>query len=173
MRCQFLRNRAVVRACSIYGGCAALWLTSASFALHPAPPAPDVLARQQAQYDAEVTKTILELQPFRTESQIPITGTNGVKGTATLVNLNPYVGTWYLLSLDWGTVAKPNQYHLESPHPQSLRLSPTEPGTVRIAGPDRFSCTTPVESKRGLTDASTAVTLPYAPLCDGVLYIRN
>jgi hypothetical protein len=167
------RTHVFAHACAICGSFTVLLFAPSSFALHPEVPAPDVLAKQQAQFDADVSKTILDLQPFRTESQVTTTGANGVKGTATLVNLNPYVGTWYLLSLDWGNAGKPTQYHLESSHPQSLRLVPGKPGTVQLVGRDNFSCTPPIDSRRGLLDDITAVVLPYAPLCEGALYVRN
>jgi hypothetical protein len=168
------RGKVYARARPICFGVTALLFGTSSFALQPEVPAlPGILARQQAQFDANVSKTILELQAFRSESQVTTMSANGVKGTATLVNLNPYVSTWYLLSLDWGSAGKPTQYHLEIPHPQSLRLVPAEPGSVRLVGMDKFSCTTPIESKRGLLEDITAVVLPYAPLCEGALYVRN
>ncbi|HEX4674692.1 MAG TPA: hypothetical protein VH209_05150 [Steroidobacteraceae bacterium] len=168
------RSKIYARARSICFGVTALLFGTSSFALRPEVPPPEVLARQQAQFDANVTKTILELQPFRSESQVTTTGANGVKGIATLVNLNPFVGTWYLLSLDWGSGGKSTQYHLESPHPQGLRLvQAADPGTVRLVGMDKFSCATPIDSKRGLLEDITAVVLPYAPLCEGALYVRN
>jgi hypothetical protein len=173
MRERMRRRTVYARARSICCGVTALLFGTNSFAFHPEAPPAEVLARQQAQFDADVPKTILELQPFRSESQVTTTGPNGVKGTATLVNLNPYVGTWYLLSLDWGNAGKPTQYHLESQHSQSLRLAPAEPGSVRLVGADRFACTTPIDSKRGLLEDNTATVLPYAPLCDGALYVRN
>lgn len=167
------RRKVYARARPICFGVTALLFGTSSFAFRPEVPPPDVLARQQAQFDANVPKTILELQPFRSESQVTTTDANGVKGIATLVNLNPYVGTWYLLSLDWGSGGKSTQYHLESPHPQSLRLVQAEPGTVRLVGGDKFSCTTPIDSKQGLLEATTAAGLPYAPLCERTLYVRN
>ena len=63
---------------------------------------------------------------------------NGAEGTATLVNLNPYAGSWYLLSLEWATPGKQAQYHLESPRPQALRLLPADPGTLRLVGTGRL-----------------------------------
>ena len=171
MRDRTWRRKVLARARAICGAVTAL-LFGSSLALQPDVPAPDVLARQQAQFDADVSKTILELQPFRTQSQVRI-GANGVTGTATLVNLNPYVGTWYLLSLDWGGAGKPTQYHLESPRTQSLRLAPSEPGTVRLVGTEKFSCTTPIDGKGSLLDEKSAAGLPYIPLCEGDLYVRN
>ena len=46
--------------------------------------AADILARQRAQFDADAPKTILDLQPFRTETRVPISATSGAEGTATL-----------------------------------------------------------------------------------------
>jgi hypothetical protein len=152
--------------------CAVLSGTGALAPLPQEPP-PEVLARQQAQFEADVPKTILELQPFRSESQVATTGANGANGTATLLNLNPYVGTWYLLSLDWGATGKPRQYHLESPHPQNLRLVPAEPGVVKLVGTGGFSCSLSIERNHGLLDDAAASDLAYAPLCKGTLYARN
>ena len=56
---------------------------------------------QKKQYDAEVPKTILELQPFRDTSSIKIRSQAGREGRATLVNLNPAVNAWYLLKVTW------------------------------------------------------------------------
>ena len=93
MRDRNRRKRVFAHARAICGGAVPLLFGTGSFALQPDEPPPDVLARQQAQFDADVSKTILELQPFRSESHVTTTGADGVKGTATLVNLNPYVGT--------------------------------------------------------------------------------
>jgi hypothetical protein len=166
-------REALARACAICAGAAMLLSGTGSFPLQPQQLPPEVLARQQAQFDADVPKTILELQPFRTDSQVSIRDAKGAEGTATLVNLNPYVGTWYLLTLDWGATAKPTHYHLETPRPESLRLAPAEPGVVQLVGTDGLSCKTAIESKHGLLDDNTGTDLPYAPLCEGALYVRN
>jgi hypothetical protein len=157
----------------LVGAICALVFGTGSLALRPQELPPDVLARQQAQFDAVAPKTILELQPFRSENQVATTGAKGTNGTATLVNLNPDVGSWYLLSLDWGGAGTPREYHLESPHPQSLRLAAAEAGVLKLVGKDGFSCTLSIESKRGLLDDTAASALPYAPLCNGALYVRN
>lgn len=149
----------------------ALLFGTALFALPTQDQPPELLTQQWTQFEEEAPKTILELQPFRSETQVATTETKGPNGTATLVNLNPYVGTWYLLSLDWGSSGK-REYHLESPRPQGLRLTTSEPGVVHLVGNDGFSCTLAIESKRGLLDAATG-DLPYTPLCKGALYVRN
>ena len=164
-----LRRRTLACAAAILSGCAALVLE----ATVPERPPVDLQARQQAQFDADVPKTILELQPFRTETRVPMKAVNGTEGTATLVNLNPNAGSWYLLTLDWATLGRQAQYHLESPRPQALQLLRADPGTLRLIGTGGFSCTVPVDSTRGVLRDSPAASLPDTPLCEGALYVRN
>ena len=63
----------------------------------PAPP-----PEQAAQYRAEVPKTILELQQFRRNETIAVEGAGGRRGRATLIELNPYINVWFVLTLNWG-----------------------------------------------------------------------
>jgi hypothetical protein len=165
------RKKASVRAAAV--GTLALLLGTMPFAAAPEQPPAGILATQLAQFDADVPKTILDLQPFRTETRVPIRATRGPEGTATLINLNPQAGSWYLLSLEWASPGKQAQYHLESPRPQALRLLPGDPGTLRLVGTDGLSCTVLIDSKRGTLNEAPASELPYAPLCDGALYVRN
>jgi hypothetical protein len=151
----------------------ALLLGTLPFPAAHGQPSADTLASQLAQFDADVPKTIFDLQPFRTETRVPIRATRGAEGTATLINLNPYAGSWYLLSLEWAMPGKQAQYHLESPRPQALRLLPAEPGTLRLVGTGGFSCTLLIDRKRGTLNEAAASDLPYAPLCEGALYVRN
>jgi hypothetical protein len=139
----------------------------------PTLPPPDVLARQRAQYDANTPKTILELQPFRTETRAPIRRADGTAGTATLTNLNPYVSSWYLLTLEWTGSVTRSSYHLESPQRRTLRLLLGDPNTIRIGGDDDSACTVWVSSARGALDDANSSGLPYAPLCAATLYLRN
>ncbi len=148
-------------------------LATCSVAGAQSTPAQDVLAQQRRQYDAQVPKTILELQPFRSETRAPIRRTDGTPGWATLINLNPNINAWYLLNLDWtGNVAR-SSYHLESPRRQPLHLLQNDPNTVRIAGVDGAPCNVWTGGARGELDAASASGLPYAPLCAGTLYLRN
>ena len=78
----------------------------------PVPP-PD----QAAEYQAEVPKTIIELQQFRRSTDIVAEGSDGRRGTATLVALNPQINSWFLLVLDWGERGGRMAYHLENPNP--------------------------------------------------------
>ncbi len=56
----------------------------------------EVVDRNQIQeYEANTSKTILELQQFRQTTSIQIVSSGGKTGKATLVNFNPNVNAWY------------------------------------------------------------------------------
>ena len=74
------------------------WLGALAFAVVVAGgPAED----QRKQYEADIPKTILELQQFRQSNSAPIKSGSGREGVATLINLNPTIDTWYLLRIAW------------------------------------------------------------------------
>lgn len=122
------------------------------------------------EYRAQVPKTAVELQPFRTENSAAIQDSAGRKGTATLIELNPRVNAWFLLRLEWEG-GKTDTYHLENPYPaaQRLRLDSEHPrGIALVAGREKTSCDLWRELPR-----ARASKQPYAPLCDGRLFLRN
>ena len=65
-----------------------------------------VLSRQAAEYGEEGAKTIIDLQQFRRSESIAVEGSGSRRGRATLINLNPRINTWFLLTLDWGTTRR-------------------------------------------------------------------
>ena len=65
--------------------------------------------------------SIVDLQPFRQVSSNRIKSDVGVQGTATLVNLNPAVNSWYILEVDWQDGSK-STYHLENPQPRTEKV---------------------------------------------------
>ncbi len=126
---------------------------------------------QWAEYQADLPKTIVELQPFRqsvsVEFEMP-----GEWGTATLVNLNPEVNAWYLLTLWWPGTAKPQSYHLENPLPktQTLALAEDAPYGIRITADGRDSyCELWAGGKAAPLLQAQRSDLPYAPLCEDML----
>jgi hypothetical protein len=134
----------------------------------------DVLARQAAEYRAESPKTVLELQQFRLVDSTSATGGGGRVGTASLINLNPRINAWFVLTLDWGSRGRVS-YHLENPHPRTQTMDFGDqnfPG-VRITADGRaISCDLWSGTTTALDQAQRSA-LPYAPLCDGRLYLRN
>jgi hypothetical protein len=144
-------------------------LVTAGAASQPCPVPPP---EQAAPYAADVPKTILELQPFRQTHSMAIEGQDARQGNATLIELNPYINTWLLLTLDWGGADRPATYHLQNPHRRGQRIRLAPDGLVVTAGDGTFACALWSDSPSSLEQAG-ASGLPYAPLCDGRLYLRN
>ncbi len=131
------------------------------------------LADQREQYEALVPKTILELQPFRTKMQAVIASADGVRGRVTLVNLNPFISSWYLLQFDWADHREPQSYHLETQRRQPLSLRMTDAGAIRLTDPSGAACDVWGNGARTTLEQAAASGLPYAPLCGEWLYLRN
>ena len=101
-----------------------------SFAADPVAPAPAPLRPS--------TRTIVDLQPFRSEARVPVQRADNVAGDATLVNLNPQVNAWFLLTLDWGAARPREVYHLENARPaRTLALHAGSRGFMEIDFGDR------------------------------------
>ncbi len=128
-------------------------------------------AARRRQYDAIAPKTIIELQPFRQTEKAILRDTDGRQLTATLIDLNPNFHVWYLLTLDWGTT-RPASYHLENPNASGQTLHLFRDRLV-VSSPDKNAlCDLALTAGSGLGQ-TRATTLPYAPLCDGLIYLRN
>jgi hypothetical protein len=129
---------------------------------------------QAVEYEAEVPKTIVELQQFRQTGSGRIRSDQG-EGIATLVNLNPTINAWYLLKVVWQNGPQ-FSYHLENPDPRSRKLildSDYPAGIEIIEGKNRYPCDLfDAKSENSLEQARDS-HLIYAPLCDGRLYLRN
>ena len=157
----------LVAAALLGGACLPLACARAVPAdLLTAPPA------QAQAYSAEVPKGIVDLQQFRRTQSLEVAGPGGRKGVATLVNLNPVVNAWYLLTLRW-TDGTALSYHLENavPQTQELVLDPGSPaGPMVLSGAERAGCD--LWSSAALDDAARR-DMPFVPLCGGTLYLRN
>ncbi|TCP38746.1 hypothetical protein [Rhodovulum marinum] len=128
------------------------------------------LALRNATAQAARTKSIVELQVFRTrqEARAP-DGTRLV-----LTAMNPGANGWFLLEID--PPGRPRQsYHLENPAPGSRTLALTE-------GPDPALALTeenvtqlcrPWAAETPEFDRARSTGLPFAVLCAGQLYLRN
>ncbi len=136
---------------------------------------PAVSQERRAQYDADSPKTILDLQQFRRIETIAAQGAETRRGTATLVDLNPDINAWFLLTLDWGGANGRVSYHIENPHPkaQTLHLeNGNRQGLVISDGKSKTVCEL-WSGKPSILERARVSSLPYAPLCNGRLYLRN
>ena len=128
-----------------------------------------------SQGDAPIT--IVDLQPDREVVRAEVRRGPDEIGSASLTNLNPHINSWFVLTLDWPASGERQSFHLENSDSQkSLRLSADPEGSLRleIAGPSN-----PCQFKLGRGSAPGTFEearksgLPYVPLCDGRLYLRN
>ncbi|MDR3419448.1 MAG: hypothetical protein P4L83_24990 [Nevskia sp.] len=122
--------------------------------------------------------TILDLQPWRQSSVLTVEAAppaegeaEGERDRATLIDLNPAIGAWYVLQLQGKGGSR--SYHLENPQPlaQTLRLVPQ--GLQLAAGGHEFLCALWPAGAAAPLDQARRSGLPYAPLCDGRLFLRN
>ncbi len=118
---------------------------------------------------------IVALQGGRTAQ----TATAADRTRATLTNLAPRVGSWFLLTVS--TPARlPASYHLEVPRPGQTRLaveaSPKGALSLRVQAASGSAEPCVIALPRGL-DAQIAAAqrdkLPYAALCGHLLSVRN
>ncbi len=136
-------------------------------------PSPD----QIEDYRANRDKSVVELQQFRELTRLTVDGFAGGPAVASLIDLNPQIGTWYLLRLEApdGTSAT---YHLENPSGARLRLDPAYRSGIVIErrgseSNERLLCELwPAGTATPLEDAR-ASRLAYAPLCGGMIFVRN
>lgn len=130
---------------------------------------------QPGGYQTAAPKSIIDLQPFRQSSSLPIKSADGMDGTARLIDLNPAIHVWYLLTMAWKDGSE-SSYHLENPEPRSRRLilNPKFPSGLEVLeGKVQYRCVLfGAESGDGLIQASSSQRI-YAPLCDGRIYLRN
>ncbi|MBZ5675498.1 MAG: hypothetical protein LAP61_14760 [Acidobacteriia bacterium] len=125
------------------------------------------------EYDAEVPKSVLELQQFRQAGSIRIRSRGGREGVATLINLNPEINVWFLLKVAWKDRSADLTFHLENPEPHARKLLLDEkyPACVVIAhGENRYFCDL---FGGDALDRGKASQHIFAPLCEGRLYVRN
>lgn len=131
------------------------------------------LAGQWQDYEAVRAKTILELQPFRTEQSLPLAS----GGTVRLISLAPGANAWFLVQLDRGNGT--DSYHLDNADPQgqTLALTPgpapgTDPVLTIAAGDKTVTCPLWSGDPTPLAKARDRA-LPYVPLCGDRLYLRD
>lgn len=129
-----------------------------------------------AEYKAEVSKTIIELQQFRQTSSMKLRPGPGDTVTATLINLNPAINAWYLLTVSWKEGNPQTSWHLENPRPRETKVFLDEKSHVLVIaeGSNRFSCDLfGTGATSGALEQGRSSALVYYPLCGGRLYLRN
>ena len=144
----------------------------------PPPPTRFELLRQpdRSRVPQTAAPNVVELQPSRTEQRARIDHPHGFTEAA-LVNLNPPVGAWYVLSLRGGE--RPAQHWhlaLTDPDRTALRLDEADGGLIveHEAGPPA-PCPLLTAGPEGAIplDAVTEGPSPYVRLCGGAVVLRR
>ena len=143
-------------------------------ALVAAVPLVTMPAAGQAQAAAPAPgRTVLDLQGAHPSESVSLGGAAGPRGSLTLTHLNPAANAWLLLTLQAPGSHAAVAYHLENaaPSTQRIGLDPARPGQLTlVAGDGTARCTL---WPGGALELARRSVLPYAPLCEGRLYLRN
>jgi hypothetical protein len=132
-----------------------------------------VAASCQGQAAVPPPMSIVELQTTRLRESVPFPDAAGQRGSLTLTNLNPTINAALLLTLQRSDRRETLNYHLENADPagQRIALDALHPGQLLI---DVHGSTTRCALWPGeLLEKARRSMLPYAPLCDGKLFLRN
>lgn len=136
----------------------------------------EVLAAQWDEYRAVTPKTIIELQPFRRTTTMEVDEGDGREMTATLIEVNPQINAWFVLTLRRSGEQAANSYHIQNPRPltQRLALDQSDPKGIRISGEGRpVECPLWAAGQPRVLDEARRSSLPDAPICGDRLYLRN
>ena len=147
-------------------------LLCAAFVAAVLPVATPAAAQDQAAVPAPA-RTLLDLQATRRSESVTLGGAAGQRGAFTLTHLNPAVNAWFLLTLQAPGSRAAVAYHLENAAPsrQHIGLDPAQPGQLNIMTDDGTAhCTL---WPGGPLELARRSKLPYAPLCESRLYLRN
>ncbi|MEM9755545.1 MAG: hypothetical protein AAF914_06110, partial [Pseudomonadota bacterium] len=130
------------------------------------PPDAAVVAERLVQFNARIPGSILALNPFHNDVDAPLPDGGNVR----LVSLNAHQNSWFLLEItDAG--GRTRTYHIENADAADWLLSLTDDGALALTGPDNaFDCA-PWED--GTLSEAVASGLPFAPICDWHLFVRN
>src|SRR5512139_3669127 len=89
--------------------------------------------------------------------------------------MNPAVNAWFVLTLDDAGRRRLASYHLENASPrQQLQLNATGTGSLDVTADGRTTrCAILSAEPEGALERARRSGLPFAPLCEGRLYLRN
>jgi len=125
-----------------------------------------VIDEQMAELMADVPGSIWALQPFRISQTV--TDPDGT--TYTLTSMNPHVNSWFVLEVA-AEGARSRFYHLENADADANRVSLDADGPALIVETDDdLNACVPWQGE--LQDARDS-GLPFAPICDWSMYLRN
>lgn len=130
------------------------------------PPSPDVVAERMATFNASVPGSIFALNPFHNAQ----TAIDEDGRSITLTSMNPYQNSWFVLEVT-ETNGRTRSYHLQNADADNWTIALSDEAEILLDGPDdAFACTPWADDE--LADAVSS-DLPYAPICDWQVFVRN
>lgn len=123
-------------------------------------------AAQFADFQRTGRRSVIEFQPFRAELSATLPGGEAVR----LMALNPRVNSWFLLETGSGNAVR--SWHLENAAPEvfTIALEGGDAPALAITSANGRSTCRPWE---GALEEAARTGLPYAPICDQQIYLRN
>lgn len=136
-------------------------------------PAPDekTLAAQMDVYNQSTVTSPVELAPMRATQEVA----TAEGGLFRLTSLHPGVNSWYLLEIRMSSGAPLRQYHLENADTKAWTFTLGEnasPELIIHGSDDETSCR-PWLGEPSEFDVALQSGLPFAPVCDQRMYLRN
>jgi len=122
-------------------------------------------AAQFADFRETFRRSVIEFQPFR----VTLSGTAEDGSSLRLTSLNPFVNAWFLLETGEGRSAR--RWHLENAAPELFAVSLGDSLSEIVISSDAGTVTcAPWE---GELEEARRQGLPYAPICEGRLFLRS
>lgn len=130
-----------------------------------------VLAQQWADYQAVKPKSVIDLQPYRQETTAPL----AAGGSLRFISLNPNVNAWFLAMISPADGGDVQAYHIENPDPagQTVALVPGAEPTLALGGKAGAATCDPWAGSPSAFATAQDSGVPFAPICNGRLYLRN
>jgi hypothetical protein len=127
------------------------------------------LAAQRAESARDIPGSVFALNPLRNHQEV--TGPDGT--TYRLTSVNPVVNSWFLVEIT-SPDARPQSYHLENADPETTQISLGLDGDAPALLLDQDGFSMPCAPwENGALAAAAETDLPFAPLCDWALFLRN
>ncbi|MBF9031155.1 hypothetical protein HKCCE3408_12195 [Rhodobacterales bacterium HKCCE3408] len=145
---------------------AALTLCAPALAQGIAPPDAATVAARMAQFNQAIPGSLMALNPYHNDQVA--TGPDGTQYR--LISMNPYVNSWFVLEIT-APNGRMTSYHIENADPENWTVGLNADAEIELEGPDDAFACAPWEGDE-LSDAARS-DLPYAPICDWQLFLRN
>lgn len=131
-------------------------------------PEAQVIEAQMAQLSASVPGSIWAMNPFR--NAVEVLAEDG--SSYRLTSLNPHVNSWFVLELA-PAGGRSRSYHLENADPEATHVSLEAGDAPALVITQDGTTTRCAPWEEGALAAAADTDLPFAPICDWALYVRN